>query len=168
MKKNAILVGSLMLLLLLMSSTVSATPPEYVQGTTDYIAVGESWKVAGGNIISEGKIGEITWTGTPGFNGTGTCEFRLVEHGNDAWVRTLCQFNGSLFGRTGGLDIQYIGKNPAWGTPAPNFTGTWTILGGTGGLLGAQGQGTWSGPGSDENPETPDFFYEGEVHIEPN
>ena len=63
--------------------------------------------------------------------------------------------------------LQIIGKSPTFGVPGetPSWTGTWVILSGTGDLAGAHGQGTWWGPGFDDDEETTDTWYEGKVHI---
>jgi hypothetical protein len=99
-----------------------------------------------------------TWTGT--FTGTSTDTFKVVMSGSGAmWATLSISFVGSVNGADGTLRMFAT----AWAPPDATMTGTWVILGGTGGLSGVHGQGTWTYTGSVGDLNSAD--YSGKVHV---
>ena len=94
-----------------------------------------------------------TWTGT--FTGTSTDTFKVVMSGSGAmWATLSISFVGSVNGADGTLRMFAT----AWAPPDANMTGTWVILGGTGGLSGATGHGSWTYTGDGEQNNSADYF----------
>jgi hypothetical protein len=74
-------------------------------------------------------------------------------------------FVGTVLGHEGGFTMRLQAKgygNAVAGIGAWNLEGTWVIIGGTGGLAGLHGQGTWS-----HTAGIPGLQYEGQVHFDP-
>jgi hypothetical protein len=85
-----------------------------------------------------------------------------IHKSGKGWLWDRINFGGTLFDDYEvELVIQLVGKQAV----GEDWFGTWVIISSTGGV---HGQGTWWGPGFDEDPSTPDVYYEGKVHIDPD
>ena len=117
-------------------------------------------RLADGNAFYNGPA-YATWTGT--FDGASTEDYVVVYHSSGfQWYMGEVMFVGTVDGITGTLVIKMQGRKVG-----EDWSGTWVIISGTGGLTNLHGQGTWSGPGF--NP-VPPFdpgvtSYVGRVHF---
>jgi hypothetical protein len=156
----------LLLVSLVLPMAVYAEPPTDVAGDFWYWLTGfcdkERW--ANDNLFLYGCPDEGDWEGS--FDGVSTEVFDAVfydaaeggliyEH---AIYRGNLTFNGTVAGKTGILELLFIGTSPG---PEDGWTGTWRILSGTGELANLRGQGViWSN-------DSGGVHYEGQIHFAP-
>jgi len=153
-------------LLSLLSAPVHGGPPSAAEGLLQYLPVDQSMRVAGGNtFVDFAEVGK--WTGT--LEGESTDVGALVIHSAGfASVKAITSFVGTVGGRSGTLEMGFIGEKPDL-LPGTEWEGKWVILSGTGDLANLRGHGTWWGPGWQGNPtEWGNIPYAGEIHFEPN
>jgi Protein of unknown function (DUF3224) len=165
--KKQLMTALLACTLLLMASVPAyADPPTEVSGDLVYWFewVPGGMREAGPNIFMDGTEHEH-WQG--GLVGTGDSEFTVGMFAAGFWnVWLRCEFSGTVDGKQGTLQLQLVGKKP----PNEDWYGQWVILGGTGELANAHGQGIWWGPGyrSDQKVDgDPDVSYSGQIHFDP-
>lgn len=121
-----------------------------VSGGWTWVNTGATWDPMpdGSLLISGTEIG--TWTGS--FNGTSTDVFQMTQtpplddpdHWGPGWGTLTAAFEGKVGVKTGSMTL-YV--TFWWAADASVYTGTWTILSGTGGALKhVTGSGTWGSP----------------------
>jgi hypothetical protein len=165
MRKTLLVLLVVFVILSTLSIPAYAKPSIDVSGSLDYTFEILNMREANGNTFLYATEHEH-WAGD--FIGEGDSVFRVGMFASGFWnVWLRCEFTGTALGdKEGTLVIQMVGKKPLDG----DWYGQWVILSGTGDLANAHGQGTWWGPGyrSDEkDPEDPDIFYLGRVHLAP-
>ena len=162
MKKMLVSLLTVFMALSILPTHALAEPPAPVSGTFDYtFEVDESrTRVADGNTFLYATEAE-TWEGD--LSGTGDAEFTVGIFSSGFWnVWLRSEFTGTVLGnREGTMVMQLVGKKPADG----DWYGQWVILGGTGELSDARGNGTWGGPGF--GAPGPDIWYSGQIHFKP-
>jgi hypothetical protein len=160
MKKVMLTLLLVCMVLPMASLPAYAEPPTPVSGDVEYWPVVGPPRFAGGNTFLEGTDYE-KWQGD--FVGVAETEFRVTVFTSgfaNGWIRGV--FTGTVLGNEEGtLELLLVGKMP----PGGEWYGQWVILGGTGGLANAHGQGTWGGPGIGSDPAS--FWYSGQVHFDP-
>ena len=156
-------------LLPMVSTAAYATPSTEVAGDLDYWFQVTGMREAGPNIFMDATEQE-TWREAEdmaGMAGYGNSVFTVGMFAAGFWnVWLRCEFEGVVDGKEGTLLIQMVGKKPL----GEDWYGQWVILSGTGELANAHGRGTWWGPGyRDEvkDPDSPDCYYSGQIHFDP-
>jgi hypothetical protein len=166
MKKQLMTLLLVCTLLPMASMAAYAEPPTdtEVSGNLDYWFEVVGMREAGPNSFMDATEHEI-WRGD--LVGDGDSEFTVGMFAAGFWnVWLRCEFSGMVDGRQGTLELQLVGKKPL----GEDWYGQWVILGGTGELANAHGQGTWGGPGwrsDDKVPGDPDCYYSGQIHFDP-
>jgi hypothetical protein len=165
MKKSLLMLLVVCILLPAASMTAHATPPVDVSGNLDYWFEVTGMREADGNTFLYATEHE-DWQGD--LAGTGDSEFRVGMFAAGFWnVWLRCEFSGTVDGKEGSLEIQFVGKKPLDG----DWHGQWVILSGSGDLANAHGRRTWWGPGyrsDDKDPDDPDCYYSGQIHFDPH
>jgi hypothetical protein len=165
MKKRSCLLITVLMVAILSTLSVPAYagPPTTAEGLWQYQPFIEEMRFADGNTFLK-TFENGKWTGT--FTGTSTEDGKVVIHSSGAWsFRGTVSFDGEVNGRTGSLTMRVVGKRPDAFT---DWTGKWTILSGTDGLVDLRGQGTWWGPGAPDVGQWGDIYYSGEIHFDPD
>jgi hypothetical protein len=151
-------------LLPMVSTAAYATPSTEVAGDLDYWFQVTGMREAGPNIFMDATEQE-EWRGDMVGDGNSVFTVGMFAAGFwNVWLR--CEFEGVVDGKEGTLLIQMVGKKPL----GEDWYGQWVILSGTGELANAHGRGTWWGPGyRDEvkDPDSPDCYYSGQIHFDP-
>ena len=103
------------------------------------------------------------WTGD--FVGDSSEEYIAVLHGSEgnfvfdtAFYKGTAIFTGEVAGREGTLEILFVGKSLA---DINDWTGTWRIISGDGGLANLHGKGTFYNNGP------LDIHIDGQIHFAP-
>jgi hypothetical protein len=183
MKKMALSLLTLVVLLTAFSALAHATLPTEVAGELSYMArfkvhddSGQCVppddpedprtpciRMADGNTFAE-TYEDAVWTG--GFAGVTTDDCRVVIHSSGAWsYKAIASFQGTVGDREGTLQIAMDGKRPSGDA---EWQGRWMILDGDGELATLHGQGTWSGFGAPDVWVWGDISYEGKIHFDPD
>ena len=156
-----------LLVCMVLPVAVYAGPPVDVAGDFVYIPAIVDLRQAGDNLFID-ATDTSTWTGA--FEGTSTEEYVAVLHGStgvfgtpdfafkEGFYKGTVTFTGEVQGRTGTLEILFVGKCPG---DLADWTGTWRILSGTGELANLHGTGVFW------NNAIMDIHYEGQIHFEP-
>jgi hypothetical protein len=158
---------------LLLPVTASAAPPDDVDGYFVYTPTGcAEIKRAGKNEIGRdcADVGDY-YHGD--FLGISEEVYDLVLHNSQGdlsqnifdfergWYKGTVIFTGEVEGRTGTMQIMFVGKSPG---DIFVWSGTWRILGGTGDLANIHGNGAWA---SSEDPNLPGVHYWGKIKFAP-
>ncbi|MBN1811945.1 MAG: DUF3224 domain-containing protein [Anaerolineae bacterium] len=158
---------ALLLVWLVLPVAVHAGPPTDVEGDFVYVPAVVSLRQAGDNLFLE-ATDTATWTGA--FVGTSTEEYVVVLHGatgvfgtpdfgfEKANYKGTVTFTGEVEGKTGTVEILFVGKSPG---DLADWTGTWRIISGTGELANLHGTGVFW------NNAIMDIHYEGQIHFDP-
>lgn len=88
----------------------------------------------------------------------GTAEGGFMEGYEYAFYRGNVTFTGTVHGKSGTLEILFIGTSPG---ELDDWNGTWRILSGTGELANLHGKGVFWANG------LMDVHYEGQIHFDP-
>jgi hypothetical protein len=90
----------------------------------------------------------------------------IYRSGRWNYTEGILTFESAVVGgRSGGLEICVHGYRPDIYT---DWEGQWLVTAATGDLEGLQGQGSWSGPGWQGDPdEYGVVYYSGSIHFEP-
>jgi hypothetical protein len=157
-----------LLVCMVLPVAVHARPPVDVEGDFVYVPAVVGLKQAGGNLFIDATA-TTTWTGA--FTGTSTEEYVIVLHGSTGvfgspdfaftkgFYTGTATFTGEVAGRTGTLEILFVGKSPG---DMADWTGTWRIIRGTGELANLHGTGVFW------NNAILDIHYEGQIHFDPS
>jgi hypothetical protein len=164
MKRQIVTLVLVCVLLSVASMAAYAKPPMEVSGDLDYRFTPTSFREAGPNAFMDATEQE-EWRGD--FSGRGKSEFTVGMFAAGFWnVWLRCEFSGAVGDRQGTLELLLVGKKPL----GEDWYGQWVILGGTGELANAHGQGIWWGPGyrcDTKVPGDPDAYYSGQIHFGP-
>jgi hypothetical protein len=118
--------------------------------------------VAGGNtfmLIADAGY----WNGTITGDEVDTGDIIIHRRGHWQYWGLVSFASATVDGKTGGLEMRVQGRRPDATT---DWVGTWLITGGTGGLEGIRGQGTWDGPGWQGDPLVHGVVaYSGNIHF---
>ena len=178
MKKKLFVLLAVIMVLLMVSMSALATPPDNnVQGRWcyGYFEEGEH-KIAGGNEFYDMDSSDawIVDEGYLGFSGFSESFGRVQVHPSGYTLLKTDTFLDpvTVDGRTGTLEMKVNGWLPVGGDLS-DYEGLWVITTGTGELKGLQGRGTWGGVESN-NPKCLDIDngflfsvpYSGSVHFE--
>lgn len=145
------------------AAPAAAGPPSPADGDWTYYLTSLTSREAGNTTFLYGTEAS-TFTGT--FVGTAEDTFVVVCHqAKPDLVRTFVKgtidFVGTVEGASGTMVVQFIGKQTSavCAPSAAEWSGTWTVIDGTGNLADVHGQGTWTGPSFD-------LDYTGQIHFD--
>ncbi len=165
MRRSAVVLAVSTFALVLATVPALAGPPVEASGTWDYaLTAPPEFRLAGPNVFIYGQDrGE--WGGT--FDGFTEEEFVVVCHAKAgfSFYKGEMTFHGTVLDedgvpQAGSMVIKTNGKQFSdTCDPSPaEWEGHWVIIGGTGGLAGVHGHGTFHGPSFS-------LIYEGQVHF---
>lgn len=162
MNKKVWMLVTIFVVVLVLSASVQAGPPDTAEGLWRYQPFIVGARTAGCNTFLD-TLENGLWSGT--FEGTSTEDGKVVIHCSGAWsFKAIVSYDGTVNGQAGTLRMSVVGSRPDAFT---DWHGRWVILSGTGELATLRGQGTWWGPGAPDVGQWGDIYYEGNVHFEP-